>query len=159
MPPEMSCRTNTQQLQTTGGLAIVVMRRDENVKQQNRNSSGMFERAMVPTKWIMRMRGAVKVILIAGAANETLNSVFMYVAQRIDPGLPPAAASVFSFATCALAGLWFQADARRAYLFARDRGYIARVDPSNRAPHIAANCPKRWLVVLYIELNPGLVGL
>jgi hypothetical protein len=56
----------------------------------------------------MRMRGAVKVILIAGAANETLNSVFMYVAQRIDPGLPPAAASVFSFATCALAGYGFR---------------------------------------------------
>jgi len=114
---------------------------------------------MVPTKWLMRMRGAVKVILIAGAVNEILNSVFMYVAQPIDPELPPVAASVFSFATCALVGFWFQSDARRAYLFARDGGYIARVDTTNRAPHIAANCPKRWLVVLYIELNPGLVGL
>ncbi len=58
----------------------------------------------MPTKWIMRMRGAVKVILIAGAVNEILNSVFSYVAQRIDPGLPPVAISLFSFATCALVG-------------------------------------------------------
>jgi hypothetical protein len=134
-------------------------RHDANVKQHNEGPSGMFERTMMPTKWVMRMRGAVKVILIAGAINELLNSVFMYVAQQIDRGLPPVTATVFSFTTCAMVGFWFQADARRAYLFARDRGYIARVDATNRAPHIAANCPKRWLVVLYIELNPALVDL
>ena len=107
----------------------------------------------------MRARGAVKVILIAVAVNEALYFVFTYVAQQIDPDVPLETVSVFSFAMCALMGFWFQSDARRAYLFARDRGYIASINATNRAPHIAANCPKRWLVVLYIELNPGLVGL
>jgi hypothetical protein len=107
----------------------------------------------------MRARGAVKVILIAVAVNETLYFVFTYVAQQIDPDVPLETVSVFSFTMCALMGFWFQSDARRAYFFARGKGYIVPGDGTRRTLHIAADCPKRWLVVLYIELNPALVGL
>lgn len=98
-------------------------------------------------------------MMIATVANDILNFVFTYLAQRIDPDFPLGTVSVFSFATCVLVGLWFQSDVRKAYFFARTKGYIAPVDGMNRTPRIAANCPKRWLVVLYIELNPALVGL
>jgi hypothetical protein len=113
----------------------------------------------MPSKWIMRIRGAVKVMMIAIVANDILNFAFTYLAQKIDPDFSLGTVSVFSFATCVLVGFWFQSDVRKAYFFAREKGYISPIDGMNRAPRIAANCPKRWLVVLYIELNPALVGL
>jgi hypothetical protein len=129
------------------------------VKQYDQKPSGKYELAAVPPRWLMRARGAVKVMLIAVALNETLYFVFTYVAQQIDPDVPLETVSVFSFAMCALMGFWFQSDARRAYFFARGKGYVVPGDGTRRTLHIAADCPKRWLVVLYIELNPALVGL
>lgn len=107
----------------------------------------------------MRIRGTAKVICVAIVANQVLTTAFAYAVHQLDPNAPSLITTVFSFLTCGLVSLWLQADARRAYLQAREKGCITPVNKTNPALKIAPDCPKLWLVVLHIEMNPAAVGL
>jgi hypothetical protein len=104
----------------------------------------------------MLLRGMTKVIAIAFFANQILTSLFTLAAQQIDPQLPHQTIWMFSCVTCGLFTLWLQSDARRAYGFAREKGYVKAAGDDRDAWQIAMDCPKRWLVILHIELNPSL---
>jgi hypothetical protein len=99
-------------------------------------------------------------LLVTLAANRVLTKAFAYVAQQVDPGLTVTYRLIFSCVTCALVGYWLQADARHAWCNALDKGYIGSRHAENDEDllKIADNCPKRWLVVLHIELNPDLAA-
>jgi hypothetical protein len=107
----------------------------------------------------MRIRGTAKVICVAIVANQLLTTVFSYAVHQVDPNAPSMITTIFSFITCGLVSLWLQSDARRAYLLARDKGCITPVNKTNPALKIAPDCPRLWLVVLHIEMNPAAVGL
>jgi len=107
----------------------------------------------------MRIRGTVKVICVAIVVNQVLTTVFSYAVSQLDPDTPTLVTTIFSFVTCGLVSLWLQSDARRAYLLARERGCITPVSETNPAVRIASDCPKPWLVILHIEMNPAAVGL
>ena len=53
-------------------------------------------------------------------------------------------------------------DARAAWTLAKKQGYIGSPQSGSGAHAeklaIANNCPRRWLVVLHLELNPQLGG-
>ncbi|HVE10184.1 MAG TPA: hypothetical protein VNE00_23215 [Paraburkholderia sp.] len=119
-------------------------------------------REPVPIAWsrpLMMLRGMCKVIAIAFAVNQVLTTVFEYAAQQVDPSLPHQVVWLFSCMTCGLLTLWLQADARRAFAFARKQGFIAvSGDKHARVLLIDVNCPKRWLVILHVELNPAALG-
>jgi hypothetical protein len=104
----------------------------------------------------MRIRAAFKVVLIAMAANEVLTIVFTEIARHIDPDLSLDTIEMFSFISAILAGFWFQADAKRAYLRARNDGFIVTRETPESRIIVKENCPQRWLVQLYLELNPSL---
>ncbi|MGF6899897.1 hypothetical protein P3T22_001146 [Paraburkholderia sp. GAS348] len=59
--------------------------------------------------------------------------------------------------TCGLLTLWLQSDARRAFGFAREKGFVKTVGERKQELQIAEDCPKRWLVILHIELNPAAI--
>ncbi|WP_346730294.1 hypothetical protein [Caballeronia sp. dw_276] len=107
----------------------------------------------------MRIRGTAKVICVAIIANQVLTAIFAYAVSQLDPNTPTLVTTIFSFVTCALVSMWLQADARRAYLRAREQGCITPVSKTNPALKIAPDCPKPWLVILHIEMNPAAVGL
>ena len=107
----------------------------------------------------MRIRGIAKVVCVAIVANQVLTLAFAYAVQQLDPSAPTIITTIFSFLTCGLVSIWLQSDARRAYLLAREKGCITPVDKTNPALKIAPDCPKLWLVVLHIEMNPAAVGL
>ncbi|MGG1949055.1 hypothetical protein AB1286_30320 [Trinickia sp. NRRL B-1857] len=106
---------------------------------------------------LMRVRGAAKVVVVAMLANEVLTVVFATIARRIDPDVSVQMIQMFSFVIAMLAGFWFQADARRAFHEAQKGGYVVL----RRVPEpdilIRENCPKRWMVQLYVELNPSMI--
>jgi hypothetical protein len=106
-----------------------------------------------------RLRGIAKVVLVAVATNEILTAAFSAVARQIDPDVAPGTIMLFSFVTSMLAGCWLQADARRAYAVARKHGFIVKTSAPVPSVVIRDNCPKRWLVKLYLELNPSLTAL
>lgn len=107
----------------------------------------------------MRIRGIVKLVCIAIVANQVLTMAFAYAVEQLDPSSPAIIKSLFSFVTCMLLSSWLQTDARRAYLLAREKGCITPVDKKNPSLKIAPECPRRWLVILHIEMNPAAVGL
>lgn len=98
-------------------------------------------------------------MLFAILMNQLLTTAFSFCVQQIDPAAPESIVPMFSFITTMLLASWLQTDARRAYLHASTHGCIQPVSATNPAVHIAPDCPKRWLVVLYLEINPSLAGL
>jgi len=76
-------------------------------------------------------------MLICVMMNQVITSLFAFFAMQIDPTMPSYIVTGFSIATCGLMGFWLQGDMLRAYQHAKTR---------------------RWLVILYIELNPAIVG-
>jgi hypothetical protein len=113
---------------------------------------------MVHSRPVMMLRGMCKVIAIAFAVNQVLTTIFEYVARQVDAGLPHQAVWLFSCMSCGLLTLWLQADARRAFAFARKQGFLTVTEGKQRVLQIDMNCPKRWLVILHVELNPAAVG-
>jgi hypothetical protein len=105
----------------------------------------------------MVLRGMLKIVLIAMAAAQVMTAVFTVLARQIDADVAPQIISLFGFVSCGLVSMWLQADARRAFRFAKEKGFIAAARDGQAGPQIAAECPRRWLVVLHVELNPAAV--
>jgi len=103
----------------------------------------------------MRFRGLCKLIAIVFVTNQVLTTLFNYAAQQLDPALPPESLWIFSCLTCGLVTLWLQADARRAFGLAREKGFVKNGGDGKQDLQIAEDCPKRWLVILHVELNPA----
>ncbi len=113
--------------------------------------------AATPSKQAMMFRGMCKVVAIAFVTNQVLTTIFTYVAQQLDSALPHDTIWLFSCVTCGLLTIWLQADARRAFGFAREKGFVKKTGDGKQELRIAEDCPKRWLVILHIELNPAAI--
>ena len=105
----------------------------------------------------MMIRGLCKVVAITFVTNQVLTTIFMYVAQQLDSASPHDMIWIFSCVTSGLVTLWLQSDARRAFGFAREKGFVKKSGDDKQVVQIAEDCPKRWLVVLHIELNPAAI--
>lgn len=110
---------------------------------------------MVRTRPGMMFRGMLKIVLIAIAASQILTTAFTLLARQIDADVSPQIISVFGFVTCGLVSMWLQADARRAFRVAKEKGFVGAARDNEVVPQIAADCPRRWLVMLHVELNPA----
>jgi hypothetical protein len=106
----------------------------------------------------MRIRAVFKVVLIAMATNQVLTIVFTEIGRLIDPDLSLDIVEMFSFISAMLVGFWFQADAKSAYLRARNNGFIVARKAPESGVIVRETCPQRWLVQLYLELNPSLAS-
>ncbi|WP_174906941.1 hypothetical protein [Burkholderia diffusa] len=106
------------------------------------------------TRAALRMRGLVKLTVVTIADTQTLTLVFD--ALLVAVGYAPEAATLllFRFVTCALVSFWLQADASRAYRHASKRGLVTVSGEHGELIEIAPQCPKRWLVVLSLQLEP-----
>jgi hypothetical protein len=105
----------------------------------------------------MRARGFLKIVLVSILFSQVLSALFGAAAHALDPDVSDMPGVIFSCLTCALVSFWLQSDARNAWQQARERGFINRgADGPVPGIVIAAECPRRWLVVLHAELNPGL---
>jgi len=106
------------------------------------------------TRAALRMRGLVKLTVVTIAVTQLLTLVFE--ALLVAVGYAPEAATLllFRFVTCALVSFWLQADASRAYRHAAKRGLVTMSGEHGELIEIAPQCPKRWLVVLNLQLEP-----
>ena len=108
----------------------------------------------------MRFQGWLKLAILTFAVDQILTAVFGYVVERIDPGTTDFQTVIFSCITCFLVSNWLVTDARTAWTTAKQQGFIGISRAGAGAPEeklsIAIACPRRWLVVLHLELNPTL---
>jgi hypothetical protein len=109
-------------------------------------------------KTTLWLRGIAKMVTLALLANQVLTLIFSIGAHQVDPDVDAHIITLFSVVTSLLAGVWLQADARRAYLHAKAQNLIrASQDTSTPWPWaLDPACPRKWLVTLHLELNPAL---
>ncbi|WP_414142764.1 hypothetical protein [Burkholderia cepacia] len=107
----------------------------------------------------LRLRGVLKLTIVTIAVAHVLTFVFDNL--LVVAGFAPDAAAVllFRFVTCALVSFWLQADALRAYQYAAQHGFVTAPGMHGSPVDVAPQCPRRWLVVLSLQLDPrGLNG-
>lgn len=102
----------------------------------------------------LRLRGVMKLTIVTIAVAQAL--AFAFESLLVAAGFAPDAATVllFRFVTCALVSFWLQADALRAYQHAAQHGFITIPGTHGDPVDIAPQCPRRWLVVLNLQLEP-----
>ncbi|WP_322087161.1 hypothetical protein [Burkholderia sp. BCC1999] len=102
----------------------------------------------------LRLRGVMKLTIVTIAVAQAL--AFAFEGLLGAAGFAPDAATVllFRFVTCALVSFWLQADALRAYQFAAQHGFVTVPGAHGDPVDVAPQCPKRWLVVLNLQLEP-----
>ncbi|MCA8281544.1 hypothetical protein LGN21_18310 [Burkholderia cepacia] len=107
----------------------------------------------------LRLRGVLKLTIVTIAVAHVL--AFVFDSLLVVAGFAPDAAAVllFRFVTCALVSFWLQADALRAYQYAAQHGFVTAHGVHGDPVDVAPQCPRRWLVVLSLQLDPrGLNG-
>ncbi|MCA8000754.1 hypothetical protein [Burkholderia metallica] len=102
----------------------------------------------------LRLRGVIKLTIVAIAVAQAL--AFAFDSLLVAAGFAPEAATVllFRFVTCALVSFWLQGDALRAYRYATQHGFVTGPGAHGEPVEVAPQCPKRWLVVLSLQLDP-----
>lgn len=117
-----------------------------------RNKRREAERKQTAT----RVRGELKLVRLSVAITSILAFVLASVTADLAHG--PAAFLSFGAVTTLLAAGWIRHDAGRAFQFAAEHCYLGFEGSPPRVISIAQDCPKRWLVLLHIELNPDLIS-
>jgi hypothetical protein len=111
------------------------------------------------TKNALRMRGLFKLFAMIMIGDHFMSLIFAYACHAVDPSVPDNVVTGFGLVSSLMLGFWIQSDAKRAFEFAATNKLVAGLNPSNPLPRIKPECPKKWLVLLHIELNPAAVGL
>ncbi len=100
------------------------------------------------------MRGLVKLTVITITVTQILTLAFDSLLVLLGDTPEAATLLLFRFVTCALVSFWLQADASRAYRHAAQNGLVTVSGAHGDPIEIAPQCPKRWLVVLSLQLEP-----
>ncbi|RQS58148.1 hypothetical protein [Burkholderia sp. Bp8986] len=106
------------------------------------------------TRAALRMRGLVKLTVITITVTQLLTLAFDSLLVLLGDTPEAATLLLFRFVTCALVSSWLQADASRAYRHAAQNGLVTVPGAHGDLIEIAPQCPKRWLVVLSLQLEP-----
>ncbi|KVD88350.1 hypothetical protein WS62_17135 [Burkholderia sp. ABCPW 14] len=135
------------------------MKSDDDVRRRERECepSERDVRKFGHVKAAMRVRGLAKVEFITIATSQALTAAFASLAYGIGCDVEPGPLLLFNFISCALVSFWLQSDAQRAYLEAQASGRLRKTPHADTLPNVPLDCPKRWLVILNIELNPKLL--
>ncbi|WP_052409623.1 hypothetical protein [Paraburkholderia oxyphila] len=125
------------------------------------NPDALSEAERARLKTLMRSRAWLKIVIFTICVDQVLTAVFTYVGQMIDPAMGGIETLVFSCLTCVFVSNWLVSDARAAWDNAKKHGHVAttRSGSGGRELNIADACPRRWLVMLHIELNPELAEI
>ncbi|KVN03809.1 hypothetical protein WL88_20855 [Burkholderia diffusa] len=102
----------------------------------------------------LSMRGLVKLTDITIAVTQILTLVFDALLVAVDYAPETATLPLFRFVTCALVSFGRQADVSRAYRHAAQRGLVTMSGAHGELIDIAPQCPKRWLAVSSLQLEP-----
>jgi hypothetical protein len=106
-----------------------------------------------------RWRALARVGLLLVLVNPIFTSAFAFLAHRNHPDVALGITTLFSFALCAILSVWIRVDARRAFEDARESGFVSPAAITRGClVRVHRDCPRRWLVVLYVEWQGGLAA-
>ena len=123
-------------------------------KHDGDNDRAQFAVRQARVRAALRLRGVMKLTIVTIAAAHALT--FAFEGLLVAAGFAPETATLllFRFVTCALVSFWLQADASRACRYAAQHGFVTVSGTPGDLIDVAQQCPKRWLVVLHLQLEP-----
>ncbi|MEN8512156.1 hypothetical protein [Burkholderia sp. RS02] len=123
-------------------------------KHDGDNDRAQFAVRQARVRAALRLRGVMKLTIVTIAAAHALT--FAFEGLLVAAGFAPETATLllFRFVTCALVSFWLQADASRACRYASQHGFVTVSGTHGDLIDVAPQCPKRWLVVLHLQLEP-----
>ncbi|AOJ05649.1 hypothetical protein WS70_17290 [Burkholderia mayonis] len=135
------------------------MKSDDDVRRRDRECelSERDARKFAHVKAAMRVRGFAKVAFITITTSQALTAAFASLPHVVGYDVEPGPLLLFNFISCALVSFWLRSDAQRAYLEAQASGGLRKAPNADILLNVPLDCPKRWLVILNIELNPKLL--
>jgi hypothetical protein len=105
----------------------------------------------------IRRKALIRIAILVIVINQLMTTAFAFVVRRSHPDVALGLTTLFSFALCVILSIWIRSDAKYAYEAACKQGYVSRLAGRARDVRIARECPRRWLVVLYVELQGSAV--
>lgn len=106
---------------------------------------------------MMRLKAQLAAWLVAQLLTLAITSLFSIALHASGQEVPRTAFAIFGALTLVMAYFWVRADARQAFVAAVSKH---QVGTDGRPPHvtyISPIFPRRWLVLLYIQLHPELI--
>jgi hypothetical protein len=117
--------------------------------------AGIFRGMQRAPRW----RALARVGLLLVLVNPIFTSAFAFLAHQNHPDVALGLTTLFSFALCAIMAVWIRADAKNAWEDARESGWVSPAAiRQGGLVRIARDCPRRWLVVLYVEWQGALAA-
>lgn len=104
----------------------------------------------------MRLRGLATLFLISGMVTAVLSFLLSIALQRLSIGIATFPFAPFGAVTAVLTATWLRIDAKQAYEQANRSGCFQRNGTDMLIESMMKDCPKRWLVVLHLQLHPEL---
>lgn len=104
------------------------------------------------------MKGRLTLFLYAFLITEILGLILSLATHSMYADVPTDWFLVFGLITTPVVMSWLTRYGEEAYLEAVSRGFLYMEGIPSRVVSIADDCPKRWLVLLHIQLHPELVA-
>jgi hypothetical protein len=101
----------------------------------------------------VRRKAIVRFAILIIAVNQIITTAFAFVVRRNHPDVALGLTTLFSMVLCVMLSAWIRSGAKHAYQNACERGYASDLAGPARSVRIAPGCPRRLLVVLYVELQ------
>jgi hypothetical protein len=106
-----------------------------------------------------RRRALVRIALLLVFVNPIFTCAFAFLAHQNHPDVALGITTLFSFGLCAVLSVWVRSDAKHAWQDAREWGFVSPGAIRRGAlVRVRRDCPRRWLVVLHVELQGGLAA-
>lgn len=105
----------------------------------------------------IRRKALVRIAILVIVINQLITTAFAFIVRRSHPDVALGLTTLFSFALCMILSVWIRSDAKYAYEAACKRGDVSPLAGRKGGVRIARECPRRWLVVLHVELQGGAV--
>ena len=104
-----------------------------------------------------RVRAQLTGLLVAALLAEAVALGLTIASQATIGNIPPAAFGASGGLTILLARRWVLVDARKAFSAAVERHQALVEGTPPQIIYMARACPRRWLVVLHVQLHPELI--
>ena len=105
----------------------------------------------------IRLRAKATVFGVALCVTEVLAFALLIVVRLFGIDISSIEFGAFGAVTTVLVAGWLKMDAQCAYDLADRSGFLDRDESRTKVRNVRKDCPKFWLVVLYLQLHPELM--
>ena len=106
-----------------------------------------------------RFKARLTVLLVASIVTQVTTLAISILVGAAGTEVPPIPFAIFACVTLALAQRWILVDAENAFAEAVAKRHVRLSGAPPHVTSIATTCPRRWFVLLHVQLQPELLDL